>query len=312
MKRRTIPLLLAMCLWAPSALGDDRADAETLHKQGVEMMKKGKFAEAAASFRASYAKDQSPRELYNAARAELAQGKHAAAAKLYRTYLGLPNNNQISATERAEAQQELAEITKHLCTLDVRAPKFTVDGSSYDGGLVDVEAGEHKVEMSGPSGAKVKVVRGEKGVTILVEYVEPEKTKEPPPGPITPPPKVEMEKGSWVVPGVLAGVGVVGIGVGIGLGAATSSKEAFLSENRTSCGADGASCPQNRDAYDSWKTLGTGAIVSYAVGGAAVVGAVIATALLRPWEERPVGRAPGSVSPWLGNGTSGVIVQGGF
>lgn len=312
MKRRTIPLLLAMCLWAPTALGDDRADAETLHKQGVEMMKKGKFAEAAASFRASYAKDQSPRELYNAARAELAQGKHAAAAKLYRTYLGLPNNNQISATERGEAQQELSEITKHLCTLDVRAPKFTVDGSSYEGGLVDVEPGEHKVDMSGPAGAKVKVVRGEKGVTILVEYVEPEKAKEPPPGPTTPPPKVEMEKGSWVVPGVLAGVGVVGIGVGVGLDLATGSKRSFLESNPATCDASGSSCQANKDAFDSGRGLGTGALVAYVVGSAAIVGSVVSAVLLRPWEERPRSSGRVQLAPWIGGGTSGLVLQGGF
>ena len=307
MKRRTIPLLLAVCLWAPAAMGDDRTDAETLHKQGVEMMKKGKFAEAAASFRASYAKDQSPRELYNAARAELAQGKHAAAAKLYRTYLGLPNNNQISTTERAEAQQELAEITKHLCTLDVRAPKFTVDGSSYDGGLVDVEAGEHKVEMSGPSGAKVKVVRGEKGVTILVEYVEPEKTKEPPPGPITPPPKVEMEKGSWVVPGVLAGVGVVGIGVGIGLGLAAGSAKSDVvgAAPGRPCAADGTGCPSVISDYDSAKSLGTGSIVGYVVGGTALIGAAVFALVAKPWDERRVGAV--RVMPVVGPSGFGMV-----
>jgi len=275
-------------------------------------MQQKKFAEAAASFRASYAKDQSPRELYNAARAELAQSRFAEAAKLYRTYLSLPANDKMAPSERAEAKAELAEITKNLVTLDVRAPKFTVDGASYDGGLVDVEPGEHRVDMQGPEGAKTKTTKGAKGEVILVEYVEP--VVAPPPGPKVvpppPPPRPEMEKGSWLVPGVLGGVGLVGLGVGIGLGAASGSAASTgtdLARGGACLNLTSPACQDAKDKESAASGLGTGSIVGYVVGGGFLAAAVVSALVLAPWQDREK-----KTSVWLAPTLAGGALGGTF
>lgn len=295
--RRAFPIAMAFFLWAPTALADARSEAEAFHKQGVELMQKRKFAEASAAFRASYAKDQSPRELYNAARAELAQGKNAEAARLYRTYLSLPQNDKMAASERAEATQELADITKSLCTLDVRASSFTVDGQAYDRGLADVEPGEHKVEMQGADGLKVKVVNGVKGTTILVEYTEPTKGSGGP-GPVAPP-REEMERGSWVVPGIFGAAGVIGLGVGIGLGAASAGADSDAKAQVAACTtANPWGCSGLRAADNKISATGVPSIIAYVGGGVFLGAAVVAALIEQPWRERPVRRV--TVVPGLG------------
>ena len=311
MKTRTMTLVAVAALWGSTAMATEpptkASEAEALHRQGVQQMQQGKFAEASVSFRASYAKDQSPRELYNAARAELAQKHYAEAAKLYRTYLALPANDKMPAADRAEAKDELAEITKHLTTLDVRAKDFSVDGVAAEG-LIDVEPGTHRVEMRGPAGMKTKSVECQVGTVVLVEYEESGKGagggQTPPP----PPPPKEVEKsGSWVLPGVLAGVGVVGLGVGVGFTLSASSADSdgkALGAPRCSVGA----CPAVDDAVSKTTTRSTVALVGY-IGGAAFLGGALVSALvLHPWEKRASTTGRVRFVPQLG----GASVEGTF
>ena len=251
-------------------------------------MEKHKFAEAAASFRASYAKDQSPRELYNVARAELAQGHFAEAAKLYRTYLGLPANEKMAPSERAEAKQELADITKNLTTLDVRAQGFTVDGVAGEG-LIDVEPETHSVAMRGAEGPKTKVVVCAKGAVVLVEYAEPAKVVPAVPKTIDPPPAETREKGSWLVPGVLAGVGIVGVGIGVGLGAASSSATSTgtdLARGGACLDLASSACADAKDKERAASGMKTGSMIGYAVGGAFLVGGIVSALVIAPWIDR--------------------------
>lgn len=305
---------------AGEAKADPKKEGDALNDEGRALSRAGKWDEAKKKFEAAYGKVGSPGPLFNLAWAEQNLGEFRAALKHYRVYLALPPTEKISADARAKAERLAGECSAKLCRFEVRgASKVKIDGEAPG----DVEPGSHKIEMEGPQGPRTKTVTCAANEEVLVKYEE-EKVAVPPVVPSAsavpsattrppdPPPADRTEKGSWVVPAVLAGVGVVGLGVGVGLGVATSSKESFLAENRTACGPDGATCPQNREAYDAWKGLGTGAIVSYAVGGTALVGSVIATLILQPWKERPLGKAVGAVGPWVGNGTSGVVVQGGF
>ncbi len=318
MKMRTFLLPFALAVGVPTmttaahAADPKHAEAEALHRTGLAQMEKRKFAEAAASFRASYAKDQSPRELYNAARAELAQGHFAEAAKLYRTYLSLPANEKMAPSERAEAKQELADITKNLTTLDVRAPAFTVDGGAAEG-LVDVEPGTHSVAMRGPEGPKTKVVVCAKGAVVLVEYAEPAKVVPVVPKTIDPPPSERSEKGSWVVPGVLAALGAVGLGVGVGLQvSATGARDdaRTLQQPGTCVDRASPSCTALQDALDSASGQRTGATIALVGGGALMGAAVVSALILRPWETRFVHE--GYMLPLVGPGVGGAAVGGRF
>jgi hypothetical protein len=240
----------------------------------------------------------SPRELYNAARAELAQKRYAEAAKLYRTYLALPANDKMPAADRAEAKDELGEITKHLTTLDVRAKDFSVDGVAAEG-LIDVEPGTHRVEMRGAKGVKSKSVECQVGTVVLVEYEESGKGAGGGAPPPPPPPKEAEKSGSWVLPGVLAGVGVVGLGVGIGLGAGSSgsaSTTRTLFQGGACRDQSSAACAEARSKESSTSTLATGSVLGYVVGGAFMAGAVVSALVIKPWQlrnGREVSIAPG-------------------
>ena len=303
MKMRTIVVTLSMALLAaPSAVaaptrpGEAKlSEAEVLHRAGVQQMKESKFAAAAASFRASYAKDQSPRELYNAARAELAQKHFVEAAKLYRTYLSLPANEKMAATEREEAKRELAEfVGQNLSTLDVRAKTYSVDGVPGEG-LVDVEPGSHSVEMHGAEGPKTKVVACAKGAVVLVEYLEPKPVivVQPQPDKIVPPPVEPPEKGSWAVPAVLVGVGVVGLGLGIGLGAVSGSADSdvkTLSKAGACASLASVECQTAKDKESSAHGFGYGSVVGYVAGGAFLLAGVVTAVVMKPWKSRESGR----------------------
>ncbi len=144
----------------------------------------------------------------------------------------------------------------------------------------------------------------------MVAYDETAAKGGPGPGPITPPPKVETETGSWLVPGVLAGVGLVGVGVGVGLGLASSSaKDDVISAAKLGVCADPASAPclAARDRESSANGLGAGSVVGYVAGGAFLVGGVVTALVMKPWQERRKG-ARVEAAPTLG----GIVVRGTF
>jgi hypothetical protein len=97
---------------------------------------------------------------------------------------------------------------------------------------------------------------------------------------------VEMEKGSWVVPGVLGGIGVAGIGVGLVFsGLASSAKSDGTALGAPRCGSP-AACPEVQDAVDTTSSRSVAGIVATVAGGAFVGAAVVSALVLRPWEER--------------------------
>ena len=131
---------------------------------------------------------------------------------------------------------------------------------------------------------------------------------DPPPrprGPVTPPP--ETERGSWVVPGMLGGLGVVGIGVGIGLGAASGGADSDAKAQIGACTAGNPSgCSALRAADNKISATGVPSIIAYAGGGVLLGAAVVAALIEQPWRERPVRRV--TVVPGLG----GASVVGSF
>ena len=265
---------------SPEAL----AQGTALHNRATELLGQQKYREAAQAFLEAYGKNASPNELFNAARAEMTAGRNKEALKLFNTYLDLPATDRVATEFRKEAAEKAAVCQASLCAIDVRgATESWVDGQKAPG-IFYAEPGAHEVMMQGDAPApKIVKVTCVAKQTLLVEYDE-----KKPKGPITgdPPPAV-TEKGSWLVPGVLAGVGVVGLGVGIGLGAASISAEKDAATSFPTCTATNpAGCASTRDAESSANGLATGAVIGQIVGFAALGGAVIATLVVRPWEER--------------------------
>jgi tetratricopeptide (TPR) repeat protein len=277
------------------------------HKEAGDLLAAGKYVEAAKKYLEAYAKSANPNELFNAARAEQVRGRHKEAVKLFKTYLSLPETDRVAAEHRQEASKLVAESESKLCKIDVRAREAWVDGEKASG-VVIAAPGEHEVLMNEDAGPKTKKVTCRVGEVTMVAYDETAaKGAGEPKVPITPPPKVETETGSWLVPGVLAGVGLVGVGVGVGLGLASISAEKEASDQSVACrGGSPAACETVRSADGRASSLATGAVFGQVGGALFLGGAVVATLVIRPWEPRP--KVKVSVAPTLG----GAAVLGTF
>jgi tetratricopeptide (TPR) repeat protein len=252
--------------------------------EGAALYAQGNFEAARAKFHEAYVRSQNPNSMFNEARATLKGHHPLEAAKLLKAYLALPENDKITAADRKEAEALLEEAMAKLCTLDVRVTTCVVDGVKEQGSVL-VEVGEHLVRMDGAQGERRKQVKCAARETVLVTYEdEVQKVVLPPP---PPPPKEEGEKGSWVLPGVLAGVGVVGLGVGFGLGAGSISAEKDAGALKDSCALNVAdACNGLRSADSKASSFATGAVIGQVVGAAALTGAVVAALVMRPWERR--------------------------
>lgn len=263
------------------------AQGTALHNRATELLGQQKYREAAQAFLDAYGKNASPNELFNAGRAEMLAGRNKEALKLFRTYLDLPATDRVATEFRKEAAEKAATCQASLCGIDVRgASEAWVDGQKATG-VVYTDPGAHEVMMQGdqpnPKTRKVTCVAQQ---TLLVEYDE-----QKPKGPITgdPPPKT-TERNSWVLPGVLAGIGVVGLGVGISTALVAGGKDGDLEKAATpgAC-ADRASatCTPLKDTASSASTMSAVSLVGYVSGGVFLAGAVVSALVLEPWKERP-------------------------
>ena len=177
-----------------------------------------------------------------------------------------------------------------------------LDGRSHGNApireVVDLMPGSHEVSCAG----KVVTITVRNGQVTSVDVTDDTKGQ----GPVTPPP--ETERGDWLLPATLGGIGVIGVGVGVVLGVMSSSAK---SDAETSGAGLRCATPTSRecadvlDATNRANGTGTGAIVGYAVGGAFLAGAVVSALVIQPWKERP---KRVSVVPGLG----GAMVVGTF
>ena len=278
-----------------------REVAGQLHQEGATLYSEGKFEAARAKFHEAYARSQNPNSLFNEARCTLRSGHPLEAAKLLKIYAALPENDKVTAQDRKEAHALVEEASAKLCTLDVRVSSCVVDGNPEQGTAL-VEVGEHIVRMKGPQGERTKTVSCTARQTVIVTYDDPTQ------GPIAPPPGERGETGSWLVPAVLAGVGVAGLAVGIGLGASSSGpKNDTIAAGQAGACADASSsrCATARDTESKANGLATGSVIGYVGGGVFLAASAVSLAILTPWKERP---ARVQVSPTVG----GLVFHGQF
>jgi hypothetical protein len=221
--------------------------------------------------------------------------------------LALPPSEKVTAEARKDAEQFARECESKVCQIEVKVTgPFTVDGEPKAGRVIVTVGKPHGVLMEGPDGRKERQVTCAKaGETILVEYASTGVGTPPPPPP--PPAKEEGTSGSWVLPGVLAGVGVVGLGVGIGLGAASSGadSDARALGSGVRCSSE-AACSAVSDKLSSASSTGTGSVIGYVGGGVFLGTAVISAIVLKPW--RTSSGAHAQLVPALG----GVSLAGSF
>lgn len=269
------------------------AAGDALHNEATILLNDNKLEAASQKYGEAFAKSQNPSSLYAQALVEKKLGHWKRALKLFQTYVALPANVKVPPTWKAKAEAEVAACEKQVCRIDVRADSFMVDGAAATG-MVSVEPGAHSVKMSGKSGDKTEAVTCAAGEVVTVVYEKPTST-----------PPVEQERGgSWLVPAVLGGVGVVGLAVGMGFGAASGSSKDELRalQDQRRCGVDLPACESVRS---SGSTQAAVSVVGYVAGGTALVAAVVSALVIAPWKKEGATSA-GMWSPSFGPDGAGL------
>jgi hypothetical protein len=162
-----VSLILLLHAAAASA-EEDVKDAESLHKKGIELFKKGKFEEAMQVFQAADALAKSPANTFNIATCLEKLGRYDDALEAYQDYMGMEG-----ALEKERAQESIDRILKipaHL-VLKSEPPGADVflDGENQTAGTtplkLEVKPGDHFVTMKKKSfrdaTAEIKASRGE-------------------------------------------------------------------------------------------------------------------------------------------------------
>lgn len=288
-------------------------EAEDKHLEGTAMLKKSEFEGARIKLLQALALRPMPKTMLNLCVVEQQLKLEEEAVKHCRQFVAAKDADAATVkTVQDGILRELESVTARVTIVAEPGSKVEIDGHAIGTAplptTVDVKVG---VRTCTAGGRTVKVeVKGGDNVTVRLTE-----------GPADGPPKERREKGSWVVPGVLAGLGVVGVGVGVGLGLAASGKANTLNDARTTsagkCGPTGEGCTDLQDAYSGGKGLRTGSFIAYGVGGAAFLGALVVMMIDAPWKERTAPARPSqsakvAVVPSLSPQEPGLVVTGRF
>ncbi len=322
---RSARLALATTLATTLTLhaGAARADeADDRHAEGTALSKKGEFEAARIKLLQALNQRAMPKTMLNLCVVEQQLKLDEEAIKHCRQFLAAKGADPATVkTVQDGLLRELEQVTGRVTIVAPAGAKVEVDGHPVGvapfSAPVDLKVGERTCSAGGRS-VRILVRPGEAVTASLVAEDTPASPPSPPPAP-----GARTERGSWLVPGVLAGVGLVGLGVGGGLALAATGKASSLQAATTtragSCGETGADCQDLQSTYSSGKGLRTGSYIAYGVGGAALLGAVIVAVIQAPWKERTLEGASARVGPrrlampelvpWVGP-TSGLMISG--
>lgn len=309
-----------------AAAQDREADAERLFREGQKLLEERRYGEACPKFEAAYRKDGQLGTLINLAFCHKEQGANWYAWLEFR-------EAEIKATELGRPDRK-DFVRKQLTLLEKNLPKVIVDNPRKEP-LVEVlvedkrvpEAERGAVFAAEPGERKFTFrAKGKKQATLLVpvqkidkiqhvttpelEDAPPEELAPPPAEPAPPEPAPQPERPAPEAPrgdtqrilsyGLL-GLGAAAVGVGSVFGVMTLDNV---------CSGDGAKTPQcTADEKARGDRTGMISNVSFAVGGAALIGGVVLL-LTAPSSSPTAGSAPPrrrvAVTPELGAGWAGV------
>jgi hypothetical protein len=306
MKTCTIAgLFVVLCLFPRAAHAQvsdiDRATARTLAQEGRDALTRKDYPTAADRFTRASAIVNAPTLLVGLAQAQVGLGKLVSAMETYSRVIreGLPPNPPapfVRALEEARKGAEALGPRIPFVIVDVKGPtagasKVVIDGlvvpSAALGMRRPIDPGRHEVRVEAPSFATsqktFEVAEGKvESVTLVMTPLtgpaavapasEPplhEAPQELPPG------AAHGPSGRRVAAFVVGGVGIAGLVVGGATGGLVLGKKGTIQAN---CGLGGDPAACNHTGFlaaSSAKTLGIVSDVGFAVGGAAVVTAVI-------------------------------------
>lgn len=322
-----------ICGLAASALAQPRPEAEKFFRDGKQLMKDGKLAEACSAFEASEKVEHSLATLMNLADCREKNQQFASAWALFVQADSLTRSDasKAAAALNATAKSRAALIEPKLSYLTINVPDESRVGDllvSRDGTAIDrtewnrsipIDGGTHEITGKAPGheswSTKITVApEGDKKSVEVPKFKELPKlvapqlrdnavtaTGAPPPAPSM------ITKRRKIAIGVAAGgVVLAGVGIGFGLEARNLRNEALATCPSTSCSAGGAA--DANAINDRAQDRALIANVGFAVGGAAVVAGAVLWFLGGPAapESRTI-----AVSPQVG-GARGLLVSGRF
>jgi hypothetical protein len=331
--RLVLPVLAAMAFVCPAHAEpspSERALAQTLFREGRQLITTGNAAEACTKFSESDRLDPEIGTHLNLAFCHETLGKTASAWVEFGEVAD--RAERIGDRDRAAfARQRVAALDKRLSRVRFRtilaAPGMTlkVDGHvlnpAVSGEPLPLDPGTHTVEASAPGkqawARELAVPPGpsaqELDVTPLADA-----PVSPSPEPATtaavsaPPPPAEVTSsgdGSLrTVSYFVAGAGVVGIGLGtyFGLAARSKNDESFAGGNCDTAGCNATGKQARNDALAD-ATVST---VAFVAGGAALVGGVV---LFLVSSKKESARAMHvEAAPMVGARTGGMAIRGTF
>ncbi len=307
-----------------------RRVARDLAKDGVELLKQGKYAEAQQKLRKAYALYPAPTVALFEGQALEQLGRMVEAAERYESakLFEVPPNAH-SALERAvlRAAQELERLTPLIPQLtveisgaDANTPglQVQVDGKTMLPAMVGVplptDPGQHVIValLNGSELASQKVALAQsQAERVVLQVTLPGTAAGPAPAPVaadapgsaqaagSAEPEAEPSGFPQATIGwVSLGVGAAGLATGVVTGLMMMNKDATLEKH---CDPQ---CPREyRDDLDAFETYRTVSTVGYAVGILGV-GAGVALLLTAPSSNEP--EEAGQLTPWVGVGRVGV------
>ena len=282
--RRIVSLALLCSLLAGSRASSAQptsgnlAIAETLFREGRQLMAQGKFEDACPKLAESQRIDAQIGTLINLAACHDGEGKTAsswaeyndAAAQAVRA--GRADHESVARRKGAEVQARLSRVVM-IAARPIDGFTVTFDGARLGNGVLGtplpIDPGQHtiKAEAAGRAAwsSKIDVPPGPATQTVTLPDLAPESAGSPSfPEPVAAPLRVSPL--AWVAGGVA--LTSLGIGTYYGLAAFSKNDAASMACPRNACGAAGIELDQQG------RTAATVSTVAFAIGAAATLATV--------------------------------------
>ncbi len=291
---------LAVLSAARVAAADSTSDplaARTLFQGARKLVAQGKYEQACPKFEESLSLDPGIGTMFNLADCWEHVGRTASAWSKFLDAASAAKNAGQAEREKV-ARKRAAALEPRLSRLTVTAPAPDAglevhDGTraiaaSLYGTAVPVDPGPHTIEAVAPGKKRwlneVQVAADGGTITVAVPALESDQPPAPPiaqvsaaPASVQGPAGDSGERSGSMqrtVGWITAGVGVAGLAVGTGFGLVASSKNSQAESLCVKGPCSQSEFDRHASLVDSATSARTGAIVGFAVGGAALLGGV--------------------------------------
>ena len=334
MQKIRFALVIGVVCAAGAASAQVRPEAEKLFRDGKELMKAGKTAEACAAFEASEKAEHNVATVLSLADCREKNQQYASAWALFLQADSQTRSDASKAALNTTAKARAALLEPRMSYLTINVPdesRVTDLVVSRDGVPIDraewnrslpVDGGPHEITGKAPGheswSTKVTLAseRDKQSVEVpkfkeLPKLVAPPLDPQHAGGPAAPPPEPSMlTPRRKIALGVAAGgVLLAGAGVGFAIDARSLRNEALATCPPQSCGVEDAA--DANATNDRARKRALIANVGFAAGGAAVIAGAVLWFVSGPRAAEAPAKRSVAVSPVVGE-TSGLIVWGRF